>query len=81
MLKRVRLTRDILLDGRHVEEGSIHYLPQPLADHLIAQDSAVHLNLFSRCLQELRFFFDVRRRAQTSAGTANKFSRGGNHDE
>ncbi len=80
MIKPVRLTRDILLDGRHVEEGSIHYLPQPLADHLIAQDSAVHLNLFSRCLQGLRFFLRRSKARQTSAGTANKFSRGGNHD-
>jgi len=65
VLKRIRLTRSLLLDGRHAEEGSIHYLAQPLADHLIALGSAVHLNLFSRCLQGFYFFLRKGRRPKS----------------
>ena len=49
-LKRVRLTRSLLLHERHAEAGSIQDLAQPLADDLIAQGSAVQLNVVSRFL-------------------------------
>lgn len=52
--KRVRLTRSLVLGGRHVDEGSIRNLAQPLADDLIAQGSAVHLNLFSQAFARIR---------------------------
>ena len=41
--KRIKLTRSILLGGRHAEEGSIHEVTNPLARDLIAQGSAVTL--------------------------------------
>ena len=58
--KRIRLTRSLFLDGHHAEEGSIRDLAQPLADDLIAQGSAVHLNLFSSFFARIWFFFASR---------------------
>lgn len=53
-LKRVRLTRSLLIRGEHVEKGSVLDLDQELANHLILQRAAVPLNLFQR------FFFSIR---------------------
>ena len=64
--KRIRLTRDILLGGRHAEKGSICELERGLADDLIGRDCAVHLNLFSRCLLAFRFFLRMSRRTESS---------------
>lgn len=58
--KRIRLTRSLFLDGRHVEEGSIQDLAHPLADDLIAQGSAVRLNVFSRFLARIWGLVDRR---------------------
>jgi hypothetical protein len=58
--KRIRLTRSIILDGGHAEEGSIHDLAQPLADHLIAQGSAVQVNFFLQFFSRIWFFVDRR---------------------
>jgi hypothetical protein len=41
--KRIRLTRAILLGGKHAEEGSVHELAKSLALDLIAEGSAVRL--------------------------------------
>jgi hypothetical protein len=46
--KRVRFTRSVFVDGVDVEEGSVRDLAQPLADDLIAQESAVQVNFVSR---------------------------------
>jgi hypothetical protein len=39
--KRVRLTRSIILNREHAEEGSIHDVPRALAFDLIGAGSAV----------------------------------------
>jgi hypothetical protein len=67
-MKRVRLTRSLFLDGHHVEEGSIRDLDQALADHLIAQGSAVRLNPLSSFFTRLWFFVANRRKER---GTKN----------
>jgi hypothetical protein len=54
--KRIRLTKSILVDGVHAAAGSVQDLAQPLADDLIAQNSAVQLNAFSRFLTRIRLF-------------------------
>jgi hypothetical protein len=41
-VKRIRLTRSIILDGEHADEGSIHDVAKPLAHRLIGEGSAVH---------------------------------------
>lgn len=40
-MKRIRITRSILLGGEHIEKGSIREVAKPLADDLIAGGSAV----------------------------------------
>lgn len=47
-LQRIRLLRSIFLGGEHAEAGSVHDVPNDLADDLIAQYSAVRLNIFAR---------------------------------
>jgi hypothetical protein len=42
-MKRIRITRSILLGGEHVEKGSIRELAKPIADDLVAGGSAVPL--------------------------------------
>lgn len=39
-IRRLRLTRSILLNGDHAEEGSIHDVPRALAQILIGEGSA-----------------------------------------
>ena len=41
-VKRLRLTRSIILAGTHAEEGSIHDVPHALAHRLIGEGSAEH---------------------------------------
>lgn len=41
-MKRVRLTRSIVLGGEHAEEGSIHDVGRALAHRLIGEGSAEH---------------------------------------
>jgi hypothetical protein len=70
-VKRIRLTRSIFLHGRDAEEGSIHYLAQPLADDRIAQGSAVHLSLLFMFFARMWFFIASR----------TKRKRGGQDDQ
>jgi hypothetical protein len=53
--KRIRLTRSIILDGEHAEEGSTRFVEQELAKDLIAQGSAVQVNLFARFFPRIWF--------------------------
>jgi hypothetical protein len=39
--KKIRLTRHIILDGEHAEEGSVFNVARPLAQRLIGEGSAV----------------------------------------
>lgn len=41
-LKRIKLTRSIVLGGEHADEESIHDVPSALAHRLIGEGSAVH---------------------------------------
>jgi hypothetical protein len=41
-VKRIRLTREIILGGKHVEEGSIHEVSRALAHRLVGEGSAEH---------------------------------------
>lgn len=41
-MKRIRLTRSIVLSGEHEEAGSIHDVMLPLAHRLIGEGSAEH---------------------------------------
>lgn len=41
-VKRIRLTRSIVLGGEHADEGSVHDVARPLAHRLIGEGSAVH---------------------------------------
>jgi hypothetical protein len=41
-VKRLMLTRSIVLAGEHAEEGSVHDVPRALAHRLIGEGSAVH---------------------------------------
>lgn len=59
-MKRLRITRSILLGGEHAEKGSIRDVESPLADDLIAQGSAVRLNFVSRFFARIRSFVDSR---------------------
>ncbi len=54
--KRVRLTLSLFIGGEHVEKGSVLDLDQELANHLVAQRSAVQLNFFSRFFSRIRSF-------------------------
>ncbi|MBZ5700260.1 MAG: hypothetical protein LAN84_00275 [Acidobacteriia bacterium] len=40
-IKRLRLTRSIILAGEHAEAGEIHDVPRALAHRLIGEGSAV----------------------------------------
>src|SRR5580704_5441055 len=41
-MKRIRLTRSIVLSGEHEDAGSVHDVTLPLAHRLIGEGSAVH---------------------------------------
>jgi hypothetical protein len=41
-MKRIRLTRSIVLSGEHEDVGSVHDVSAPLAQRLIGEGSAVH---------------------------------------
>jgi hypothetical protein len=41
-MKRIRLTRSIILSGEHEDEGSVHDVTLPLAQRLIGEGSAEH---------------------------------------
>ncbi|MGB2643436.1 MAG: hypothetical protein WBF09_08930 [Candidatus Acidiferrum sp.] len=53
-LTRIRMTRSILLDGAHAEEGSIQYVTSAVADDLAMQRSAVRLEIFPRLFSRIR---------------------------
>src|SRR5882672_2380372 len=55
VLRRIRLTRSIMLRGEHAEEGSIRYVDEELAHDLVLQGSAVQLNLFSSLFARIWF--------------------------
>jgi hypothetical protein len=67
VLKKIRLTRSIFVDGEPLEKGSVRYLAQPLADDLVSQGSAVHLNFFGRFFSRILFLF--RRSDEKKRGT------------
>jgi hypothetical protein len=59
-VKRVRLTRSVMIDGRHVEKGTVLDLAKSLAEDLVMQDSAVQLTIFPRLFSRIRLFIASR---------------------
>ena len=59
-LKRVRLTRSVMIHGRHVPEGTVVDVEPSLADDLIFAASAVQLNIFPRLFSRIRLFLASR---------------------
>lgn len=43
-MKRLRLTRSIILNKSHAEKGSVHDVPAALAQRLVGEGSAEHVD-------------------------------------